>query len=75
MDYKIELESKKDGTKKYYDIFLSRLKPEVKTVSPPHTHSYYEINNVKTGHLFYVIGDEEICVSENDIIIVFPNVI
>ena len=75
MDYRIELEAKKDGTKKYYDVFTSRLKPTVRTISPAHTHSYYEINNIKVGQLFYAIGDEELCLNENDIIIVFPNVI
>ncbi|MBQ8849599.1 MAG: AraC family transcriptional regulator [Clostridia bacterium] len=75
MDYKIELESNKDGSKKYYDIYIAKHKPGNKLISPPHVHSYYEINYFQSGSHMYVIDDTEIQVSEGDILIVYPNVI
>ncbi len=75
MDYKIELESNTDGTKKYYDIYISKHKLKSGRLSPPHVHSYYEINHLDSGCLLYSIDEEEVELFAGDIIIVYPNVI
>ena len=63
MNYKIELESFTNGSKKLFDIFKSTHKKSNSLLSPPHVHSYYEINHITHGEFRYVIDDKEITLS------------
>ena len=75
MNYKVELESYVNGSKKLFDTFNNRHKKPNYRLSPPHVHSYYEINYVKQGDFRYVIDEAEINIESGDIVIIYPNVI
>ena len=75
MNYKIEVESHTNGSKKLFDTFKSYYKRPNDLLSPPHVHSYYEINYIKNGDFCYVIDDTDIRIKSGDIIIIYPNVI
>lgn len=75
MEYKIESEIRKDGSKVYYDIYTSSPKSgQGKSISPPHIHTFYEIVTVTGGQIEFTFEENEKCIlEENDILIVYPN--
>ena len=75
MSYKVELESYANGSKKLFDTFNNRYKKPNELLSPPHVHSYYEINYVRSGGFRYVIDETDINMTSGDVIIIYPNVI
>lgn len=75
MNYKVEIESYVNGSKKLFDTFKNRHKKPNDRLSPPHIHSYYEITHVRNGEFRYVIDETDIYLNRGDIIIIYPNVI
>lgn len=75
MKYQIESEIRKDGSRIYYDIYVSSHRPTEKPISPPHIHTYYELVYPTGGDMEFMFGEEICRLKEHDIIMVPPNVV
>ena len=75
MEYQIESEIRKDGSKVYYDIYENTIgRTPGQVISAPHIHSYFEIVYVTGGKMTVVFEQDDRCtLKENDILITFPN--
>lgn len=74
MKYLIEKETRKDGSRIFYEIYENTGKKSTGTLSSPHIHTYYEIVQCIGGSMhFRFATDTEVELLENDIMVVFPN--